>query len=91
MQEKVEKLPQGQSGPIDLIIRATETTYTLAYALDGQEKTLAEVPSDCVCEEDINPKEHPFTGTWFGIFNQGVDGEMCESQAHFEYASWTEA
>jgi hypothetical protein len=35
--------------------------------------------------------ENPFTATWFGLFNQGIDGEMCQAQAHFEYASWVEA
>lgn len=34
--------------------------------------------------------EHPFNGTFFGLFSQGVDGAMPQNQAHFDYASWTE-
>jgi hypothetical protein len=94
--EKVEVLSsEAQTEPIDLEIKATETTYTLSYFTpSGGKKTLAEVSSDCVCEEDLIMKtgsENPFTATWFGLFNQGIDGEMCQSQAHFEYASWVEA
>jgi hypothetical protein len=92
VQEKVEKI-SSTSTTIDLTIKATETTYTLACTLDGTTKALAEVSSDSVCEEDLIMKtgsENPFTGTWFGIFNQGIDGEMCQSQAHFEFASWIE-
>jgi len=90
-QEKVEKLPS--ASPIDLTIKASETTYTLSYSIDGVDKVLAEIASDSVCEEDLimtTGGENPFTGTWFGIFNQGIDGEMCQSEAYFEYASWTE-
>lgn len=84
-----------QSGPLDLEIKATEKTYTLSCStVDGASTQLAEVASDCVCEEDLVPVtggEHPFNGTFFGLFSQGVDGAMCQNQAHFDYASWTEA
>ena len=74
-------------------IKATETTYTLSYTSEGTNKTLAEISSDSVCEEDLIMKtgsENPFTATFLGLFNQGIDGEMCQNQAYFEYASWTE-
>lgn len=38
----------------------------------------------------VTGSEHPFNGTFFGLFAQGVDGAMPQHQAHFDYASWTE-
>lgn len=76
------------------MIKATETTFTLSYSpASGTSVELAQLPSDTVCEEDLlmaTGSEHPFNGTFFGLFAQGVDGAMPQHQAHFDYASWTE-
>lgn len=95
-QENSQVLPSdAQMGALELEIRATETNFTLSYStVGGQLTSLADVSSECVCEEDllmVTGSEHPFNGTFFGLFSQGVDGAMCQNQAHFDYASWTEA
>lgn len=77
-------------GPIDLIIQAEPTRYTLLYRHSEAEHPTKLVSVSSLTLDGGSPKEYEFyfTGTHFGLFNQTLDGDNCLCPAYFEWAQY---
>lgn len=84
MQESVVKIDKG---PIELGFVAAPTSYTPFYKQGGRQVQLEELSNKVVCRNKI--WDSPFTGSHFGLFAQGTDGESSLVPAHFGRTSFT--